>query len=56
MKKRILILPNLITSFSLALGLLVIFKTNLVELNGNIEKFLKVAIYLLVLAGIADLL
>jgi CDP-diacylglycerol--serine O-phosphatidyltransferase len=56
MKKRVLLLPNLITSFGLALGLLIIFKTNLIDLGQNVEKFLKTSTFLLLLAAIADLL
>lgn len=55
MKKNINILPNIVTAFGLACGLLLIFKTNLVEAGENSEKFLRISILLLVIAAVADL-
>lgn len=52
--KRIYLIPNLITAFSLACGLFVIFKVSMIEPGfGDYEVILSSAL-LLVVAGIAD--
>lgn len=54
--KRVSLLPNIITAFGLACGLLIIFKTNIVEAGESLEDFLRVSAILLVVAAIADVL
>lgn len=54
--KRIQFLPHVITAFSLACGLFVIFKLNMVEPGEGTYHVLYVSALLLLLAGIADLL
>ncbi len=56
MMKRVSLLPNIITAFGLACGLLIIFKTNIVEAGESLEDFLRVSAILLVVAAIADVL
>jgi CDP-diacylglycerol---serine O-phosphatidyltransferase len=56
MTKRVALLPNIITAFGLACGLLIIFKTNVVEAGESLPDFLRVSAILLVVAAIADVL
>jgi len=56
MMKRVALLPNIITAFGLACGLLIIFKTNIVEAGESLEDFLRISAILLVVAAIADVL
>ncbi len=54
--RKINLVPNMITAFSLACGLFVIFKLNIVEPGTNTYQLLHSSVVLLLLAGIADLL
>lgn len=54
--RRIYIVPNVITAFSLAAGLFVIFKVNLIEPGMGTYKSLLTSSILLLLAAFADLL
>lgn len=52
--RRIYIVPNLITAFSLASGLFVIFKTNMIEPGMETYKSLLTSTLILLLAAFAD--
>lgn len=52
--RRIYIVPNIITAFSLAVGLFVIFKVNMIEPGMGTFKTLMTSSILLLLAGFAD--
>ena len=52
--KRIYIIPNIFTAFSLALGLFVIFKVNMIEPGMGSFKSLQTSAILLLLAALAD--
>ncbi len=54
--RRVNFLPNVITAFGLACGLLVIFKINLAEFGENTYQILYSSTLLLLLAAFADLL
>lgn len=54
MMRRIYIVPNIITAFSLACGLFVIFKTNMIEPGMSTYKALLTSTILLLVAGFAD--
>lgn len=54
--KKISLVPNLITGFSLSCGLFVIFKVNMVELGSGTYQMLHASVVLLLLAALADLL
>ena len=55
-KKRISLLPNVVTAFGLSCGLFVIFKMNMVGLGEMNEQVLLAATLILLLAAFADLL
>lgn len=52
--RRVYIVPNIITAFSLACGLFVIFKVNMIEPGGETYKSLLISTFLLLLAAFAD--
>ncbi len=52
--KKIYLVPNIITAFSLACGLFVIFKVNMIEPGMGTYQALQVSAYLLLLAAFAD--
>lgn len=52
--RRIFIVPNIITAFSLAAGLFVIFKVNMIEPGMGTYKTLLTSSFLLLFAGFAD--
>lgn len=52
--RRIFIVPNAITAFSLACGLFVIFKTNMIEPGTGTYKSLLFSTFILLLAAFAD--
>ena len=54
--RKINLVPNMITAFSLACGLFVIFKLNIVESGTNTYQLLQASVVLLLLAGLADFL
>lgn len=54
--RRIFIIPNIITAFSLAAGLFVIFKVNMIEPGMGTYKSLMTSSILLLFAAFADLL
>ena len=56
LKKRVYVIPNVITAFSLACGLFVIFKVNMVEPGAGNYHLLYTSLLLLLLAGFADFL
>lgn len=56
MMRRIYIAPNIITAFSLAAGLFVIFKVNMIEPGMGTYRSLMTSTILLLLAAFADLL
>lgn len=56
MKKRVHLLPNVITAFGLSCGLFVIFKLNMTPLGGADSQVLTQTAGILLLAVIADLL
>lgn len=56
MKKKIYLLPNVITAFGLSCGLFAIFKTSMVPLGGANYQVLMAAAGLLLLAAFADML
>lgn len=56
MKKRIHLLPNIITAFGLSCGLFVIFKMNMTPVGGATYHLLAATTGILILAAFADLL
>lgn len=54
--KRIYLIPNMITAFSLACGLFVIFKVNMVGPGNETFHLLTTSVVLLLVAALADLL
>lgn len=52
--RRISLIPNIVTAFSLACGLFVIFKLNIVEPGGGVYQLLFASAVLLVIAACAD--
>ncbi len=56
MKKRVYLVPNAITTFGLACGLFVIFKTTLTEAALNPYQILYTSLQLLLVAALADVL
>lgn len=54
--RKIYLIPNVLTAFSLACGLFVIFKVNMVEAGADIYHVLNHAALLLLVAAFADLL
>jgi CDP-diacylglycerol---serine O-phosphatidyltransferase len=56
LKKRVYLLPNIITTFALACGLFVIFKINMAEPGDPSYPVLQVSALLLLLAAVADVL
>lgn len=54
--KKIYLLPNIITAFSLTCGLFVIFKMNMTEVGDVTPKVLLATVGILILAAFADLL
>lgn len=55
-KKKIYVIPNVITAFALACGLFVIFKVNMVEPGSGSYNFLHTSLLILLLAAFADFL
>jgi CDP-diacylglycerol---serine O-phosphatidyltransferase len=54
--RKISLVPNMLTAFSLACGLFVIFKLNMVEPGADNYQILVSCVLLLLLAGLADVL
>ena len=54
--KRVYLVPNLITAFSLACGLFVIFKVNMLEPGSGDYEVVYASALLLLLAAVADFL
>lgn len=54
--RRVYLIPNIITAFGLACGLLVIFKVNMVEPGSGLFQVLRISVLLLLVAAFADLL
>lgn len=52
--KKIYILPNFVTAFALACGLLVIFKVNMIEPGGCYFQVVKTSTFFLLLSALAD--
>jgi CDP-diacylglycerol---serine O-phosphatidyltransferase len=52
--KRVYLVPNMITAFSLACGLFVIFKINMLEPGGGAYEVVQTSTFLLLLAAFAD--
>ncbi len=52
--KRVYLVPNIVTAFSLACGLFVIFKINMVEPGSGNYEVVRISVILLLIAGIAD--
>jgi CDP-diacylglycerol--serine O-phosphatidyltransferase len=55
-KRQVYLIPNAITAFGLACGLLVIFKVNMIEPGSGTYDVLRTSLILLLLAALADLL
>jgi CDP-diacylglycerol--serine O-phosphatidyltransferase len=54
--KQLYVLPNIITAFGLACGLFVIFKVNMVEMEGGSYQLLFYSSVLILIAALADVL
>jgi len=52
--KQVYLIPNIVTAFSLACGLFVIFKVNMVEPGSGNYQFLHASVLLLLVAAFAD--
>ncbi|MBN1914845.1 MAG: CDP-alcohol phosphatidyltransferase family protein [Parachlamydiales bacterium] len=52
--RRIYLIPNVITAFGLACGLLVIFKVNMIQPGSGYYDVIRTSAYFLLLAGFAD--
>src|SRR5579883_1258770 len=54
--RRVNFLPNIITAFGLAIGLFVIFKTNMIAPGLSSYEILYISAFLILLAAFADVL
>src|SRR3989344_9555304 len=52
--KRVYIFPNIVTAFSLACGLFVIFKINMLEPGSGDYEVVQTSVFLLLVAALAD--
>src|SRR3990167_10837853 len=52
--KRVYIIPNIVTAFSLACGLFVIFKINMLEPGSGDYEVIQTSVFLLLVAAFAD--